>query len=73
MLKMKLLLLLLFNPTKIFFALGLDMTIALDIAMAMAKAPSLYKLDNFCTLTRVGEYRKIPAFPSSHQGTDSVQ
>ena len=47
-----------------FFALGLDMAIALDIAMAMAKAYHFYRLDNVfvCTLTQVGEYRKIPAF-----------
>ena len=40
------------------------MAIALDIVMAMAmtKASPLYSLDNVCTLTRVGEYRKIPSF-----------
>ena len=40
------------------------MAIALYIAMAMAlaKLHHIYKLDNVCTLTRVGEYRKIPAF-----------
>ena len=40
------------------------MAIALDIAMAMAMAKfhHFYKSDNVCTLTRLGEYRKIPAF-----------
>ena len=40
------------------------MAIALDIAvaMAMAKVHQFDKLDNVCTLTRGGEYRKIPAF-----------
>ena len=40
------------------------MAIALDIAMAvaMAKLHHFYKLENVFTLTRVGEYRKIPVF-----------
>ena len=35
------------------------MAIALDIAMAMAKAYHFYKLD-VCTLTQVGEYSLAP-------------
>ena len=40
------------------------MAFTLDIAMTMAmlQLHHFYKLDNVCTLTRVGEYRKIPAF-----------
>ena len=30
--------------------------------MAMLKLHHFYKLDNVCTLTQLGEYRKIPAF-----------
>ena len=51
-------------------AIAMTVVIAIDIAyatamamaMALAKATSLYELYNVCTLTQVGEYRKIPAF-----------
>ena len=51
------------------------MAIALDIAMAMDMANHFYKLDNVCTLTPVGEYRKyqysVSGVPSGALGNSS--
>ena len=46
-------------------ATAMHMATALCVAMALwlwLKLHHFYELDNVCTLTQVGEYRKIPAF-----------